>query len=158
MKRILLALLLAFSTVLVSCSDDATGPEGSDMTFTIDGQSWSAGAISSSGDLPNMLITGSTVNTTPLESLFFDLTGIEEGATIKLNGDNFGNSAEFRVGTDKWTTLNDPTGDGSGTVTITKVTDDRIEGTFECTVYEDPEDANSASRVITNGKFSAPNY
>lgn len=165
---------------LAGCGgNDGTGPGNggnnggggnnttSPMSATIDGQPWSADtatgfatAIQFAPLSGGYLITGLQQLTGggPGTSLVFTVNNIDGPGTYPLGVDGvsvtggFASVIQTNSGGGQWTT---PFSGAAGTVTITKLTDSTLAGTFAF-------DADSSggviggTRVVTNGKFDIP--
>jgi len=117
------------------------------MTARIDGEAWTASVImavrSSSGGI--ISVSGSDASNRAIGFAFIDAgTGTYELKTGTPT------NALLTVGQQQWNVGG--SSQGTGTITVTTLTDERIAGTFEFTLHA--ANANTTgTRVVTQGKF-----
>jgi len=147
LRRNTAALALLFA--LAACGEDTAEPkvEGGQMTARIDGQAWTASIAmavrSSAGGI--ISVSGSDPSSRAIAFALIDGgTGTYE---IKTGTPT---NALLTVGQQQWYVGG--SSQGTGTITVTTLTDERIAGTFEFTLH--PANANTTgTRVVTQGKF-----
>lgn len=150
MKRIVVVLSMLF--VLSGCGSDGTGPGNNiptngSMTARIDGTNWSAVSVSATYS-NGVLGVGAA-----------DVAGTAIGMGVVANG-----TGTFQVGASSPTNLlltmggaswYAQTTQGSGSITITSLTQNSVAGTFQFTGVATPGTTASGTRTVTNGTFSA---
>jgi hypothetical protein len=141
----LAALLLVFATACGDSVTDPGDPENGTMTATVDGASWSAIQIQgvSSGTL--ISLAGSDAD---LVSIGFAVQSTGPG-TYSIGP---GQVTSANIGEGSATLWTAGSIQGSGTVTLTTVTDNRAIGTFEF-VAELAQGSGTPTRTVTNGTF-----
>lgn len=141
----LLALPAVASLVLVGCGPDdpvAPDPETAPVTALIDGELFIAesAVVDRSGFEVSIAASASGQR-----SIGFDFP--DQGSANYLIGPGNPVSARVTIGNSTWLA-----GEaiGSGTITVTTLTQARIEGSFRFTLVGGP---NPAAREVTNGRF-----
>lgn len=156
-------LALAAAAGLIGCggggggNGNPTGPPlggatNGTFTATIGGANWGAigqVAVNRSGNLIGLAGTGFAGGTT--YALVLTIGGATGPGTHSLNATAGGDGSNLVVGSS--TTAGWSTGfsGGTGTVTVTSLTANRIVGTFTATAV--PSQGSTSNLVITNGKF-----
>jgi hypothetical protein len=151
--KLLLLLALLVTTGCGGDDDDGNGsptgpenPEGSRVSATIDGQSWSADFVTEVRQGGIIAIGGAEVGGTLGLGIGFADSGAETfmiGPTEIANGN-------VTQGADSWQAN---AAVGSGTITVTTLTSDRAVGTFSFTAMAFTQGTTPAERVVTNGSF-----
>lgn len=161
MKKLntLVTLLLLSGFIFISCSKDDDNadpgngddpPSGNMLTANINGTDWNASlAVVASSDPGIVTITGSDSNAGQLMFSIFNPTGV---GTYSLGGSltnqNMGRWTQGLGQNDTYTTL---LGQGTGTVTISEMTESGFNGTFEFTA----KNGAQTEVVINSGEFNA---
>lgn len=148
--------LISISFLLVSCGDDNTNPSDNDTTTsfeaTIDGDAWQAEQTqyySITRELSGSIVDSTDITSIYTESIKIRIpdTGINvEQKTYTTNCsflESRGTGASAKV--TGWTNAN-------GTCDVTKVTDERIEGTFS---FVGTNAVDQSTKTIT-GTFNVP--
>ncbi len=149
-RNLFLGILLAIGVLLVSCKkdDDGGSPANSSgsISLVVDGSSWSA-TLAVQGVNSNGVInvTGSDSNA---EQAGVTLVGVTETGTYTIS---MGSPHQLRwtegLGQDQTYVASGVV--GSGTITITELSDSKVKGTFSFTGYN--TDGNT--KEITDGQF-----
>jgi hypothetical protein len=161
-NKLSLILFLAIAGILTSCSSDSSsgsgGPAtGSYITAKVDGASYttvingvSAASASRSGSGASTLIMVLGSNLTS-NSVSINLFGVTAPGTYTVNSSS--DSVMSYVEASSSIAYGTGICDGStGTITVTTLTDTKIEGTFSFS-GKDGENCASAAKSITNGSF-----
>ncbi|AWA28771.1 hypothetical protein HYN48_00950 [Flavobacterium magnum] len=167
-KKIGLTALMALAFVFNSCSSDSDGGGSSSLstyisakvdgvafeTASIQGQSFGVASKSGTGDM--QVISVSCTNQSAITSQTYDamhviLVGpVTAGTTYQVNQDTDHTLGYVEApGNISW-----DTGDcqnATGSITVTTLTDTKIEGTFNFTGSKDDDCASQ--KTVTNGKF-----
>lgn len=123
---------------------------GNVVSATIDGASWNAATVASSLDAVSNNIFALAASNTE-RSLTINLNGVTGPGTFSLGSSG---AVGITNNTDPLTHIWSTTGaGGSGTVTITSITDTRIQGTFSATLGPAPGTQTTGTVTITNGTF-----
>lgn len=157
--------VVVFALALSSCSKDSDSsssnpatPSGSYITAKVNGANFSttiagvsttSGSRSGSGDFTLIQVLGADMNG---NSIAINLLGITTTGTYALNGDS-----------DSVIAYTPPTGEAAygtggcsgatGTINVTFIDNDKIEGTFSFTGKDVDNCATSATKTVTNGSF-----
>lgn len=154
--KLFFVLFLAIGFTLTSCdkddddNDEPNNTTGGELSATIDGNEWSAslsvGAVNSSGVIS---VTGSDANSNQLQISILNATST---GTYSLGGSmTNSNYGRWTTGTGQSDTYTTMLGQGSGEVTITELTADRVKGTF----YFDALNDQQQQVDVTSGSFNA---
>jgi len=152
-KTAFLALALTFAA---ACSgDDAGGSgggSGSFLTAKVDGSNYKAEVMGQSTVVAVRNGTFYSIggSTAELKNVTIGLFNVTDEGTFEVGPDT-DNLLSFFENNVSYDTSN--CAGATGTVTITKLTDDRIEGTFSFTGKDDEN--CSATKTVTAGKFRA---
>ncbi len=157
----------ALAVVMSSCSGDDGGGGGSSLdtyvnatvdgaafkTFSVQGQSLGSALKTGTGDQTLISVTGSSMQSatdTNVKSINITLMGITTTGTYEINANTQSLIAyvDSALGL-SWDTSNCDA--ATGTITVTTLTDAKIEGTFSFTGVNDDNCADQ--KVVTNGKF-----
>ncbi|MCB2207468.1 MAG: hypothetical protein KQH67_04160 [Bacteroidetes bacterium] len=146
-------MLIAGVTMLSSCkkNDDDTGPVGSNgsISLKVDGSTWNASlsvqAVNSNGVIN---VTGSDSNA---KQAGVTLYGVSAPGTYQVGPPNAGNMLRWTEGLGQNDTYQANGVIGTGTVTVTELSDSKIKGTFSFTGYN----TSQTSKQITEGTFEA---
>lgn len=134
-----------FSLLAVAACGDGTGPGSGGMSARIDGANWSAvdaGALQQQGAIS---LAGSNATGTTIAFAWMD-----EGTGTYTIGTSVGTNASFTIpGQGIWSAS---VAQGSGTITVTNRTDDRVAGTFSF-VMEPAGGGATGTVTITEGSF-----
>ena len=146
MKNWITALLALALMAFVGCKKE-TDTDSSAFSCKIDGTSFSVKGVNAYATTFSTYFTVYGVNpddNTETVYLSFPL-GTKEG-TYTLNGDFTGYFVDKNdvAYSNLW-------GQGGGTVTISKIDDTHVEGTFEINVYD--SDTEAIKKALTDGKF-----
>lgn len=150
---LLIIVILIAGITVSSCKKTDTGnPAGNgSITLKVDGTSWNASlsvqAVNTSGVIN---VTGSDSNA---KQAAITLYGVTTTGTYKVgpNGSNPGNMLRWTEGIGQTDTYSATNVIGSGTVTVDKLSDTEISGTFQFEGYSTLQN----KKTITEGKFSA---
>lgn len=152
-------LLLAFMAIISGCSDnpaggDTTGdpaPEGDYLQATFSGHTWTYTDVSAfrTPMFGAISIVAMRDSGTDMEAVTFSMTGINSAGTYRINPENC--KAQISTGGTSYATGLDLTLD-YGTLTITKLADQRIVGTFVLTLYPGANVKETPLKV-TKGRF-----
>jgi hypothetical protein len=151
MRAVQLSLVLVL--VLAACGGDAVGPDldGSPMSATIDGVRWAAastpGAVAVIRTELFVVIGGSDVN---LVAVSLSMPAVSAPGTYPLVPPTAYHGLVQEQQERTWTSGQPG---GSGSVTITSVSDARIAGTFEFAALPAPGTSATGTRQVTNGRF-----
>jgi hypothetical protein len=116
------------------------------MTARIDGASWSAISIATSGgNGPSLIITGSNISQT-----LAILLPLNTGTGTKTIGQSSVVSGTLIVGSQQWAA--NPAQGGTGSITLTTVAARHVAGTFQFTLAAQAG-ATPATRQVTSGAF-----
>jgi hypothetical protein len=151
--RTTVAGMLLLAIALAGCGGDSTGPEitiptpiNGSMSARIDGTNWSAvglTAIASAGS-PTIISIGAT-NT----QFTLGMAWVDSGPRTYTVGQSIGLNATLTSGSSAW---NAAATLGSGSITVTTRTAERVAGTFTFTMV--PAGAGvTGTRSVTNGVF-----
>ncbi len=157
MKRFL---ALSAGLALFACSSSSTGSNGGGggtMTATVDGGSFAPRSsdveVHFNGGVLNIKGTATSGNTTT--SITLNLLNVVGAGTFPLNPNNATQYAEViqsqGAAASGWTTTLSP---GSGTVVLTSLSGNRIEGTFQFTGQFKPGTAATGQKSVSSGSFS----
>lgn len=145
--------VLLLAATFSACGGDSTGPEitipspsNGSMTARVDGASWSAlavDAITSQGSAPIISIAGTNTQFT------ISMAWVDSGPRTYTIGQAIGLNATLIGGSSGWTAAGQQ---GSGSVTVTTRTAERVAGTFTYTMVASGAGA-SGTRSVTNGAF-----
>ena len=164
-KSISKLVLVVCAVVLSSCSKDsdssssnpstpsgsyiAAKVNGANFSTTIAGVSTASGSRSGSGDFTLIQVIGADMNG---NSIAINLLGITATGTYALNADS-----------DSVIAYTPPTGEAaygtggcsgaSGTMNVTFIDNEKIEGTFSFTGKDVNNCETSATKTVTNGSF-----
>src|SRR5690606_39515449 len=146
----LTALLLALA--LTACGKDATEPgvQGNGdarMSARIDGQTWSASLALAAGGSQAGAVVAVSGSDQAQRTIAFAFVSAGTG-TYEI-GPGAPTNALFSQGSAQWQAAG---GQGSGTITVTTLTAERIAGTFEFTA-EPAGGGATGTRVVTQGTF-----
>ena len=140
----------ALATATAACGDDnGTNNNGGDddnsMSATVDGATFTANLAVQGTYTDNTLAVGGTSSNT--RGINFVIPNITQTGTFDV-GPGFGAILTYNIGLTAYVTSNVG---GTGTITVTKLTNDEAEGTFAVTAIG----AGGAvgTKTITNGKF-----
>lgn len=153
--------LVSLPVLLSSCLGAVTDSLQGDsyMEARIDGQAWKAGNgtyyLNYGGYAADSLSLFSGVHVV-------GSTGLEELLTLKVAKAKEGVYALQRLNLVNFVSYERAGGEAylvrSGTISITRVSGDRIEGEFECELYQDADGPNPGKTLrITEGRFAADN-
>lgn len=148
--------LAVMSVSLTACKKDDNGddnggnlPGTGTMTLKYNGTDWSATltvqAVNSNGVIN---VTGSDGNAHQASVILYGVSG---PGTYALGAGYPQNLCTWTEGTDASQTYSASLVLGSGSVTITELSDSKVKGTFEFTAYN----TNQETRQITEGAFEA---
>lgn len=147
-------MLIAGVTLFSSCNkndDDSGTPAGSNgsISLKVDGSTWNASlavqAVNSNGVIN---VTGSDSNA---KQAGVTLYGVTAPGTYQVGPPNAGNMLRWTEGLGQTDTYQANGVIGTGTVTVTELSDSKIKGTFSFTGYNTAQ----TSKQITEGKFEA---
>jgi hypothetical protein len=153
-RNLLLMMLIAGVTLFSSCNkndDDSGTPAGSNgsISLKVDGSTWNASlavqAVNSNGVIN---VTGSDSNA---KQAGVTLYGVTAPGTYQVGPPNAGNMLRWTEGLGQTDTYQANGVIGTGTVTVTELSDSKIKGTFSFTGYNTAQ----TSKQITEGKFEA---
>ncbi len=159
-RRQLLALALLVTTMAVSAcgSDKGTGPTpggSKSMQATVAGAQWAANplAITAARSGTVLTIAGSDLKAGTTTQITINLPNVTGTGTFQLNPNFAGQLAMLNVSTGTtlaaWTTALSP---GTGSISITTLTDARVAGTFNFTAQASAAPA-TGQRVVSSGTF-----
>ncbi len=153
-RNLLLMVLVAGIITLGSCKKDdgdsgtPVGSNGS-ISLKVDGSTWNASlavqAVNSNGVIN---VTGSDSNA---KQAGVTLYGISAPGTYQVGPPNAGNMLRWTEGLGQTDTYQANGVIGTGTVTVTELSDSKIKGTFSFTGYNTAQ----TSKQITEGTFEA---
>lgn len=148
--KLLTVIVLISSIAFTSCKksdDDSADPStgNSTMSLKYGGTSWNATLnVQGIKSGNTIVVTGTDSNTKQAQ---VQLTDVNKPGTYEVNAGN----------TLRWTESTNPTDSfmangmfGSGSITVTEISDTKIVGTFNFTGFS----AGGTTRIITDGKFS----
>lgn len=150
MTRHLAALLLA--ATLVACGGETTGPDpipglnNGTMSARIDGANWSTvgvTAITTQGSPTIISIAGTNMPFT------VSMAWVDSGPRTYTIGQSIGLNASLIDGSNAWTAAGQQ---GSGSVTVTTRTAERVAGTFSYSMAASGS-GTAGPRSVTNGTF-----
>jgi hypothetical protein len=148
-------LLLAFVT---ACGDGGpTEPAGNgkgSITARVDGSAWNGSAAAIASRSTGFIAVGGTAGSQSNITFAFPADGAGTYSIPNAVGMNF-NYSEFSTG-HVWQALAMGAtlgGIGSGTVTVTTLTAERVAGTFAFTAPAAANSSATGSRTVTNGVF-----
>lgn len=153
MKNVLMVLVLA--GVLGCGGDDPAGPgggtpQGAGMTAKIDGETWTA--LTAFGFRGGGLVSVGGANLNGEFGIGFGFQDMGVGDYVIGPGSTAnGNVTDLDGNT--WVASVD---DGSGTISVTTLTAERIAGTFRYTAPRRLGDGGPDQRVVTEGVFDVP--
>jgi hypothetical protein len=148
-------LLVAFAA---ACGDSGpTEPAGNgkgSITATVDGSAWNGSAIAIATRSTGFIAVGGTAGSQTNITFAFPSDGTGSYTIPNAVGMNFVYS-EFSTGRVWQALAMGPTagGIGTGTVTVTALTAERVAGTFAFTAPAAANSGATGSRTITNGVF-----
>ncbi len=158
MKKIILILITALALTLISCSDNSKDddvPAVGTVKMTLDGSSWQASGanavLSTMGNNQQLSIAGAKVvdlATNTFETVTITIisnSAITAGDYIWKSGLPYA-----QVTFSPTTSAQNTWSPGSAEITITKITDDNVQGTFSATL----EKSGESNKVITSGGFN----
>jgi hypothetical protein len=158
MTRLVAALLLA--ATLVACGGDSTGPENTlptpnngSMTMRVDGASWTAASISplvTAGTPPIISIGASGIIAATGAQAALGFAWADTGVGTYTIGQALGFNATLSISVASFT-ASGPL--GSGTLTVTTRTADRVAGTFAFSLVPSTGSSGTGTRSVTNGAF-----
>ncbi len=153
MKKIttLLLALTILSTVLTSCKKDDDSTVKATGTASADLKVGSAASVSWVASTATAVKSGTTYTITAVNAagtLVIKVDNVTAAGTFTLT--TAARSASFTTGSKTYATTNN----GGGNVIITTISNDKIEGTFLCEMF-DTTAAGSIYTSLSNGKFSA---
>jgi hypothetical protein len=163
MRRLAVLLLL----FLAACSSDSTGPgdppdgNTNSITANIDGQAFSAAALTISAAANTsqlkggILFSGSTL-AQPSTAILVHLARVTGPGTYQLGvntGTNAGGTLSLVMGSQSWWT---PLMGDEGTLTITSMSGGRVRGTFTATLQPIAGTGATGTIQVTNGLFNVP--
>ncbi|AWI24572.1 DUF6252 family protein [Flavobacterium pallidum] len=169
-KKIGLTALMALALVFNSCSSDSDGGGSSSLstyisakvdgtsfeTASIQGQSVGVAMKQGTGDMQLITIScgdQTTITDQDYKAIYIALVGpITAGTTYQVNSTTNNTLGYTETAGDNDVTWD--TGDcenATGSITVTSISDTKIEGTFTFTGSK--EDACSSQKTVTNGKF-----
>lgn len=151
--------------MIAACSDDSPsrpsngggpgpGPGSAPMSAMINDVAWAATANISSATFTSngntLVVNGLNIDTGSY-SMAINLSGVEDSDTYVLH-DIFPLRLVVVTTLDggSWGTTY---GDGSGTVTVETLTQDRVAGTFSFTANPAPGSTETGTLVVTDGEF-----
>lgn len=152
----------AIATALVlatACGSDSTGPDDGNggggnpslpgtMTAVVDGQNWSASAgLAAAHNSQYFTISGVAPNGTAIAFSIGPLTG----AGTYTTGPGRPTNLVMTSGTSGWVAS---VVGGSGTFTITTLTDTDVRGTFSASVVASASGVTPPTRTIAQGAFN----
>jgi hypothetical protein len=165
LKSISKLALVVFAVVLSSCSKDSDSsssnqatPSGSYINARVDGASFSttiagvstaSGSRSGMGDSTLIQVLGSDMSA---NSIAINLLGITATGTYTLNGDSDSVIA-FTPATGGAAYGTGGCSGATGTLNVTFIDNDKIEGTFSFTGKDVDNCATSATKTVANGSF-----
>ncbi len=165
MKIISKVFFVALATLALSCSDDENGgggggtPSGTYVKAKVDGTTYetykiqgvsAANAISTGSGDGRLIMIGGPIDVSATKAWSVNLMGINSTGEYAIGPDS--NSTVAYVDTANNVSYDNSDCDGAtGTIKITKINDQEVEGTFSLTAKND-EDC-SMSKQITNGSF-----
>jgi len=153
-RNLLLMVLIASVVMLGSCKKDDSDsgtPVGSNgsISLKVDGGTWNATlavqAVNSNGVIN---VTGSDSNA---KQAAVNLYGVSAPGTYQVGPPNQGNMLRWTEGLGQTDTYQANGVIGSGTVTVTELSDSKIKGTFSFTGFNTAQ----TSKQITEGTFEA---
>jgi hypothetical protein len=153
-RNLFLMVLIAGVISFVSCKkddDDSGTPAGSNgsISLTVDGSTWSATlavqAVNSNGVVN---VTGSDSNA---KQAGITLYGVSAPGTYQVGPPNVGNMLRWTEGLAQTQTYQASGVIGTGTITVTELSDSKIKGTFSFTGYNTDQN----TKQITDGQFEA---
>jgi hypothetical protein len=153
-RNLLLMILIAGVIMLNSCNkndDDNGNPIGSNgsISLKVDGSTWNASlsvqAVNSNGVIN---VTGSDSNAKQAGVILY---GVSAPGTYQVGPPNAGNTLRWTEGLGQNDTYQANGVIGTGTVTVTELSDSKIKGTFSFTGYNTAQ----TSKQITEGTFEA---
>jgi hypothetical protein len=153
-RNLLLMVLVAGIITLGSCKKDdgdSGNPVGSSgsISLKVDGGTWNASlsvqAVNSNGVIN---VTGSDSNA---KQAAVTLYGVSAPGTYQVGPPNQSNMLRWTEGLGQTDTYSANGVIGSGTVTVTELSDSKIKGTFSFTGYNTAQ----TSKQITEGTFEA---
>lgn len=162
-RRLLaLALLASTTTLLTACGGDDGGtgstPGGSkSMEASVAGVQWTANplAIAAARSGTVLTITGSDVKPGTSTQISINLPNVSGPGTFPLNPNVVGQLALLTITTGTtpsvWTTALSP---GTGSISITTLTTERVAGTFSFTAQASPGTPATSQRAVSSGTFN----
>ena len=161
-RRRLLALALLATTAAVSAcggDDDGTGPTpggSKSMQASVAGEQWSANplAITAARSGTVLSIAGSDIKSGTTTQININLPNVTGPGVFQLNPNFAGQLALLTVTTGTtpsvWTTALSP---GSGSISISTLTTERVAGTFSFTAQASAGTAATGQRLVSSGTF-----
>jgi hypothetical protein len=147
-RMAMLAAIVVFGSAS-DCKNEATGPTADTMFATIDGASWSAATITGTLEGDRLTIRGESTGGESIEiTTVATMTGTQ---TIGgFAGDHLTFVLTDQLTTRSWRAF---TANGSGTLTLTRLSATRVSGTFSFTSLPTPGSTASGNRVAASGTF-----
>jgi len=156
MRRIVsLSLVLVLAGVLGCGGDDPAAPgdgtpQGAGMTAKIDGETWTA--VTAFGFRGGGLVSVGGANLNGEYGIGFGFQDMGVGDYVIGPGSTANGNVSDLAG-NSWVASAD---DGSGIITVTTLTADRIAGTFQYTAPRRLGTGGPDQRVVTEGVFDVP--
>lgn len=133
---------------LVACGSDSPSDPldlGASMSARIDGQAWNATIALGGPPDAFTAVSGSDGNRT----IAFAFPGNQGPGTFTIGG-TVGVNANLTIGATQWVA---GIQGGSGAITVTTISQERIAGTFAFTMEAAETGTNPSTRTVTEGQF-----
>lgn len=157
-----LALCATATTFLAGCGGDGgdggTGPTGGSksMQASVQGVQWTANplAISAVWSGTALTLAGSDLKSGTSTQVNITLPNVTGTGVFQLNPNFAGQVALLTITTGTtpsvWTTALSP---GTGTISLSTLTNERVAGTFSFTAQASPGTAATSQRTVSSGTF-----